>query len=97
MRYSAAAGLDEDVFLHPNSTLHSTAPEFVVYAELIRTAKRPYMAGKGWTSSSPWVALPLLLLRPLDRSRNAGCVVVAGMRLDGVEGWDIGRRCPAFA
>lgn len=47
VRYSAAAGLDEDVFLHPNSTLHSTAPEFVVYAELIRTAKRPYMAG-GW-------------------------------------------------
>lgn len=45
VRYSAAAGLDEDVFLHPNSTLHSTAPEFVVYAELIRTAKRPYMAG----------------------------------------------------
>ncbi|KAL0028239.1 hypothetical protein WJX79_003509 [Trebouxia sp. C0005] len=33
------------VYLHPRSSLHSTAPEFVVYTQLISTAKRPYMAG----------------------------------------------------
>lgn len=36
---------DDYVFLHPRSSLHSTAPEFVVYTQLISTAKRPYMAG----------------------------------------------------
>lgn len=36
---------DDFVFLHPRSSLHSTAPEFVVYSQLISTAKRPYMAG----------------------------------------------------
>ena len=59
VRYAAAAGLDEDVFLHPNSALHSTAPEFVVYTELIRTAKRPYMAGAlgGLVPQAGWGAL----------------------------------------
>lgn len=33
------------VYLHPRSSLHSTAPEFVVYTQLISTPKRPYMAG----------------------------------------------------
>ncbi|DBB17318.1 TPA: hypothetical protein ACH3X3_014362 [Trebouxia sp. C0006] len=33
------------VYLHPRSSLHSTAPEFVMYTQLISTAKRPYMAG----------------------------------------------------
>lgn len=33
------------VFLHPRSSLYSTAPDFVVYSQLISTAKRPYMAG----------------------------------------------------
>ena len=37
---------DGFVYLHPRSNLHSTAPEFVVYTQLISTAKRPYMAGK---------------------------------------------------
>lgn len=37
---------DDYVFLHPRSSLHSTAPEFVVYTQLISTAKRPYMAGR---------------------------------------------------
>ena len=36
---------DDFVFLHPRSSLHSTAPEFVVYTLLIRTAKRAYMSG----------------------------------------------------
>lgn len=33
------------VFLHPRSALHSSAPEYVVYTQLIRTVKRPYMSG----------------------------------------------------
>lgn len=36
--------LDEEVFLHPRSSLHATAPEYVVYLQLVRTAKRPYMS-----------------------------------------------------
>jgi len=44
VRYRSCA-LDEDVFLHPNSGLHSIAPDFVAYTELVRTVKRPYMAG----------------------------------------------------
>ena len=45
VRYATAAAVDEDVFLHPSSALHSTAPEWVAYIELVRTVKRPYMAG----------------------------------------------------
>lgn len=33
------------VFLHPRSALHGSAPELVVYTQLLRTDKRPYMAG----------------------------------------------------
>jgi len=49
--------LDEDVFLHPNSSLHSTLPEWLVYSEVIRTTNRPYMTGvtaidPSWISSS---------------------------------------------
>ena len=46
VRYRSCA-LDEEVYLHPNSGLHSTAPEWVVYTDLVRTSKRPYMAGEG--------------------------------------------------
>ena len=45
VRYRSCA-LDEEVYLHPNSALHATCPELVVYTELVRTAKRPYMAGE---------------------------------------------------
>lgn len=45
VRYACAALEGEDVFLHPNSALHAAPPEYVAYAELVRTAKRPYMAG----------------------------------------------------
>jgi ATP-dependent RNA helicase DHX37/DHR1 len=45
IRYRSAILEDEDIYLHPNSNLSSTAPEYVVYTELIRTTKRPYMAG----------------------------------------------------
>ncbi|MEW5308530.1 MAG: hypothetical protein WDW38_000482 [Sanguina aurantia] len=43
VRYSSCA-VDESVFLHPRSALHSTAPEMAVYTTLL-TSKRPYMAG----------------------------------------------------
>lgn len=44
VRYSPCA-LAEEVYLHPRSTLHKAAPEYVVYLQIVRTAKRPYMAG----------------------------------------------------
>ena len=44
VRYQAC-GRQGYIFLHPRSNLHSTAPEFVVYTQLISTPKRPYMAG----------------------------------------------------
>ena len=37
--------LDEDVFLHPNSSAHALAAEYVVYSEIIHNSKRPYMSG----------------------------------------------------
>ncbi|WIA09508.1 hypothetical protein OEZ85_008906 [Tetradesmus obliquus] len=43
VRYSPAC-LAEEVFLHPRSCLAKTAPEYVVYGDIVRTAKRPYMA-----------------------------------------------------
>ena len=33
------------MFLHPRSALARAAPEFVAYTQLVRTAKRPYLAG----------------------------------------------------
>jgi ATP-dependent RNA helicase DHX37/DHR1 len=42
-RYMPAC-LAEEVFLHPRSCIASTAPEYVVYMSIVRTAKRPYMA-----------------------------------------------------
>lgn len=44
VRYESIA-LDEDVFLHPNSSLHSTSPEWIVYSDIIKTEKRAYMVG----------------------------------------------------
>ncbi|GAB4819939.1 hypothetical protein N2152v2_006985 [Parachlorella kessleri] len=60
VRYRSCA-LDEEVYLHPNSALHATCPELVAYTELVRTAKRPYMAGLT-AIEPPWlpeVAAPL--------------------------------------
>ncbi|TFL01831.1 P-loop containing nucleoside triphosphate hydrolase protein [Pterulicium gracile] len=50
-----AAGVDEDVFIHPSSILFGhAAPEFVVYREIMRTS-RPWM--KGLTVINPaWLA-----------------------------------------
>lgn len=50
VRYQAVL-LDEEIFMHPRSGLHHKSPEFVVYSQLVRSAKRPYMAGmnsEGW-------------------------------------------------
>jgi hypothetical protein len=41
----------EEVFLHPHSALYKTAPDFVVYSHLIRSTKRPYMAGNPFQCS----------------------------------------------
>jgi hypothetical protein len=43
-RYRPAM-LDVPVFMHPSSTLHKTAPDFVVYCDLMQTSKRPYLVG----------------------------------------------------
>ena len=42
---SNLGGGDRPVFLHPSSALHKTASEFIVYNDLIQTAKRPYVVG----------------------------------------------------
>ena len=44
VRYRAV-GIQGDVFLHPLSALHRAVPEYVVYSQVLRTEKRPYMAG----------------------------------------------------
>ena len=44
VRYTPQA-LAENVYLHPQSTLAKAAPEFVVYTQILRTEKRPYLAG----------------------------------------------------
>lgn len=52
--------------MHPRSALHAAVPEYVVYAALVRTDKRPYMAGV--TAVEPaWLAAagtPLAVLSP---------------------------------
>jgi hypothetical protein len=55
VRY-APCSLADDVFLHPRSALRASAPDFVVYTGLVRTAKRCYMGGvagveAGWLAS----------------------------------------------
>ena len=44
VRYTLQA-LAENVYLHPQSALAKAAPEFVVYTQIVRTEKRPYLAG----------------------------------------------------
>lgn len=54
VRYQACP-IEENVFLHPTSSVARLAPEFVVYNELIQTS-RPYM--RGVTSVKPtWLVL----------------------------------------
>ena len=42
LRYTPCSG-QGPVYLHPSSSLHSTAPPLVAYTEVLQTAKRPYM------------------------------------------------------
>lgn len=44
VRYECACA-EGWVYLHPDSALHSAAPEFVVYSQLVQSSKRPYMTG----------------------------------------------------
>eukprot|EP00884_Botryococcus_braunii_P019188 jgi/Botrbrau1/5953/Bobra.0366s0123.1 len=44
VRYRAC-NVESPVFLHPRSRLARVAPAFVVYTELVKGSKRPYMAG----------------------------------------------------
>lgn len=43
VRYRACS-LDEDIYLHPTSSLSRRCPEYVIYTDLLRTEKRPYMS-----------------------------------------------------
>ncbi len=72
MRYRSSSSLEEDIFLHPNSALHRAAPEFVAYSELVRTAKRPYMAGE-------WLV-------PCNCGQRRGRVLLPGC-VEGSGGW----------
>lgn len=67
VRYACGAGhATEDVFLHPRSALHKASPQYVVYTQLVRTVKRPYMAGVTGIDAS-WLAssgTPLAVLSP---------------------------------
>jgi len=60
VRYECIS-LDEDVFLHPSSSLFSTSPSWVIYSDIIRTEKRPYMVGLS-TIEPQWIysAVPQL-------------------------------------
>ena len=58
IRYQCAC-LDEFVYLHPQSALYSAAPEFVVYSQLFRSTKRPYMTGKTHSKSNPSISWSL--------------------------------------
>lgn len=98
MRYHPCA-LDEEVFLHPRSALHATAPEFVAYLQLVRTPKRPYMAGvtavePAWLAAcgTPLAALSPPLPEPAPAYRPEADAVVAWHDVGyGRRGWPLPR------
>ena len=61
--------LDRSVYLHPSSSLGKAAPEYVLYADLIQTEKRPYLAG-ATSIDAAWLATDaralVRLSAPLD-------------------------------
>lgn len=68
VRYESTV-IDEDVFLHPSSALHSRSPEWLVYSDIISTEKRPYMVGL--TSIEPaWIqpSVPQLCTTSFDKT-----------------------------
>ena len=68
VRYRCAM-LDEDVYLHPHSALHATAPDFVTYTQVVRSAKRPYMAGAVLADVCPASSLA----QPVTRDSACAC------------------------
>jgi ATP-dependent RNA helicase DHX37/DHR1 len=97
VRYAAAGLAGEDAFLHPASSLHATAPEYVLYASLVRGAKRPYMAcvtavEAAWlaASASPLCALSAPLDEPPPFYRAATDAVMAWHSASyGPQGWPL--------
>jgi len=85
VRYETPA-VDEDVFLHPASALHSRCPEWLVYSDIIRTEKRAYMVGL--TSIDPaWIqpAAPQLCSTSFDKT--AGRPPMFNAKQDRVMAW----------
>ena len=85
VRYETPA-VDEDVFLHPASALHSRCPEWLVYSDIIRTEKRAYMVGL--TSIDPaWIqpAAPQLCSTSFDKM--AGRPPMFNAKQDRVMAW----------
>eukprot|EP00873_Tetraselmis_striata_P022552 jgi/Tetstr1/442816/TSEL_030900.t1 len=96
VRYMSARG-EEEVFLHPNSALHASCPDYVVYKELVRTAKRPYMAvvtevDGGWLAeASPFLCRlsePLQEPPPVYRPER-DAVLAWHSPSYGRHGWDL--------
>lgn len=69
VRYESIS-IDEDVFLHPSSSLFSSSPSWVIYSDIIRTDKRAYMVGIT-TIEPQWIhsAVPQLtqISKPLSK------------------------------
>ncbi|KAI8463435.1 MAG: P-loop containing nucleoside triphosphate hydrolase protein [Monoraphidium minutum] len=92
-------GLDEEVFLHPRSSLHAAAPEYVSYLQLVRGAKRPYMSGltplePAWLAAcgTPLAALsPPLADPPPAYSPDADAVLAWHDVAYGPRGWPLPR------
>ncbi len=96
VRYQAHALDEEAVHLHPRSGLARAPPEFVAYSEVVRTAKRAYMAGvteveAAWLAE---VAAPLVALAPAaeDTARydtSADAVLAAHEAAFGRHAWPL--------
>lgn len=54
VRYQGCS-LEEEVFLHPRSALHRSAPDLVLFQSLLRTDKRTYMQAVS-AVEPPWLA-----------------------------------------
>lgn len=55
--------LEEQVYMHPNSAMAKAAPDLVVYMQIVRTEKRPYMTGAVllfWQRNHPCCAHQIL-------------------------------------
>ena len=85
VRYESTM-IDEDVFLHPSSALHSRSPEWLVYSDIIRTEKRAYMVGL--TSIEPtWIQLSAPQLCTTVYDKGSGHSPVYNAQRDCVMAW----------